>query len=574
MQNKYEYIVNKIKMHENLFSYLFLLLVFLIFWSINYKVMGPFMIDLGREYLVPKSMNEGLLLYKDIACIYPPLGYQFNALIFKFFGASLNTLWVCGLCSALIYLFCLYNISKMFLSNKFSLIFCSFCIIVFMINSSLFNFIYPYSFSFTYGLTCYAISALLILKYIREKNIKLLYIASIFTSLAIDFKAEFAMLAFVIYLALIISKNYKIKHYLGITLCLLIFPALSLLILYTQGLNFVEMKASYAYISAILTSKASLHYQELNGTLFNSYKFGKGLRSLIFTILLFVSCYLLYNYKPENKKYLVYKILFYIATFTYGFTMILKQPKPLTLLVFVLGCITIKFLWKRKDLLFLLILATGAMTRNLFLSNTFCSYGVFFAPSILLAIFCLVIIYGKEKYAIENLEKFILTMITIFALVFTVQTNVYQIKTLNLINIVPVIETPYAKIRNLNSLGILINNMANYIINNTPEDAKLIYIPEGEMMNILTNRKPDMMIYSLHQMFIEGFGEDYIENRILKNVDYVVYSNVSDAFSNQNISEYTWLREFLKKNATPIYKTTFNYNMFMNNSMTLYKINK
>ena len=53
-------------------------------------------------------------------------------------------------------------------------------------------------------------------------------------------------------------------------------------------------------------------------------------------------------------------------------------------------------------------------------------------------------------------------------------------KTLNGLNVVPVIETPYAKIRNLNDTGILIQNMADYIIKNTPEDAKIVYIPEGK----------------------------------------------------------------------------------------------
>lgn len=117
--------------------------------------------------------------------------------------------------------------------------------------------------------------------------------------------------------------------------------------------------------------------------------------------------------------------------------------------------------------------------------------------------------------------------------------------------------------------------MADYIIKNTPEDAKIVYIPEGEMMNVLTNRKPDMMLYSLHQMFIEGFGEAYIENRILNaGVDYIVYSNISDAFSNQNISQYEWLMDFLDKKATPVYKINFVYNYFNNNTMTLYKINR
>ena len=92
MEKKIENILNRVKEQESLFSYLFLVLVFFITWAFHYKVMGPFMIDLGREYLVPKSMNEGLLLYKDLACIYAPLGFQFNALMFKIFGTSLDTL--------------------------------------------------------------------------------------------------------------------------------------------------------------------------------------------------------------------------------------------------------------------------------------------------------------------------------------------------------------------------------------------------------------------------------------------------------------------------------------------------
>lgn len=575
MEKKIENIWNRVKEHENLFSYLFLVLVFFVTWAFHYKVMGPFMIDLGREFLVPKSMNEGLVLYKDIACIYAPLGFQFNALMFKIFGASLDTLWNCGICSALIYLFVLYNISKMFLSNKFSLIFCTFCIIVFMINSSLFNFIYPYSFSFTYGLTCSSISAFLILKYIREKNIKFLYLASIFTSLAIDFKAEFATLALIIYLALIVNKNFKIKHYIALTFCFLVFPLISFAILYAQGLHLAEIKASHAYISAILSSNASIDYQTSTGMLFDLYKFKKGLFYLISTIILFTSCYFVYNYKPENEKFLIYKLVFFAIALTVGYPMILYYSKPLTLFIFVLGCISIKFLWNRKDLLFLILLSTGLMTRNLFLSNVYCSYGTFYAPSILLATCCLIILYFDKKFSIKNIEKFIIIMLSIFTLIHAVKMTIITNKTLNLMNIVPVIETPYAKIRNLNAIGILIQNMANYIIKNTPEDAKIVYIPEGEMMNVLTNRKPDMMLYSLHQMFIEGFGEDYIENRILnEGVDYIVYSNVSDAFSNQKISQYEWLMDFLNTKATPVYKINYGFSSLYNNSMTLYKINR
>lgn len=575
MEKKIENILNRVKEQESLFSYLFLVLVFFITWAFHYKVMGPFMIDLGREYLVPKSMNEGLLLYKDLACIYAPLGFQFNALMFKIFGTSLDTLWNCGICSALIYLFVLYNISKMFLSNKFSLVFCSFCIIVFMINSSLFNFIYPYSFSFTYGLTCSSISAFLILKYIRENNIKFLYLASIFTSLAIDFKAEFAMIALVIYLALIINKNFKIKHYIALGFCFLIFPLISFAILYHQGLHLPEIKASYTYISAILSSKAPIQYQTSTGMIFDLYKFKNGLLYLISTIVLFISCYFIYNYNFENKKLLAYKLLFFTIALTFGYKMILQYPKPLTLFLFALSCISIKFLWSRKDLLFLIILTTGLMTRNLFLSNSYCSYGVFYAPFILLATCCLIILYFDKKLAIKNIEKFIIIMLSIFTLVHAVKMSIITNKTLNRLNVVPVIETPYAKIRNLNDTGILIQNMADYIIKNTPEDAKIVYIPEGEMMNVLTNRKPDMMLYSLHQMFIEGFGEAYIENRILNaGVDYIVYSNISDAFSNQNISQYEWLMDFLDKKATPVYKINFVYNYFNNNTMTLYKINR
>lgn len=571
-----EKLVNFIKKYENLFSYLILVIIFFTTFSVYYKLMGPFLIDYGREYIVPKSMNEGMVLYKDIACIYTPLAFQLNALLFKIFGASLDLLWASGVCTALIILFTIFNIAKMFTSTIVSLVLCSFCVVVLMINPSLFNYIYPYSFSCTYGLACYMLGAYFVLKYLKNsESMTNLYVASFFASLAIDFKSEFITLTLIIYIALVVTKNFKLKYFIFLSCIFLLFPLVSFLSLYLQGLHFSEISIAYKYMTDIISSDTSIWYQKRNGMLFVGSKFIEGCFWLFCTVLLFVALFFIYNYKVKNKILLLPKIVILVYSICFLQFYILSKSKPVTIALILCCLFFIKFLKTKKELLFLFLLSIGVSIRTFFLSNSFCSYGVFYTPLFLITIFSFLIMYFKDKYPDyhENMKSYIVLFLSILTICFFIQTNPYN--ALRELSYIPYykVKTRYGSVRTLNEYGLAVQNICNFIMKYTPENSKLLVIPEGEMINVLTNRKSDMMLYSLNQMFLEGYGEDYVVNRIKsEKIDYIVYYSGFDFFNYGKSYYYPKLLKLLDENYQKIYVVQHGTTLYNVSRMFLYKI--
>ena len=86
------------------------------------------MLDFGREVFYPQRILEGKVLYKDLFAIYGPFAYLFNALLYKFFGTNLSTLYAAGILSSLLFVSGIYLIAEKFLSK-----FLSFSIVIFTI---------------------------------------------------------------------------------------------------------------------------------------------------------------------------------------------------------------------------------------------------------------------------------------------------------------------------------------------------------------------------------------------------------------------------------------------------------
>ena len=70
------------------------------------------LIDFGRELYVPWRLAEGEQLYADLAYFNGPLSPYLNALFFRVFGASLQTLIVCNLAIALGLVVALYQLLR------------------------------------------------------------------------------------------------------------------------------------------------------------------------------------------------------------------------------------------------------------------------------------------------------------------------------------------------------------------------------------------------------------------------------------------------------------------------------
>ena len=78
--------------------------------------------DIGRELYIPWQIAQGKVLYKDIFCIYPPMGYLINGFIVKIFGAKLFVFTIIGFVISLLSLIACYLISGKYTDKKTALI--------------------------------------------------------------------------------------------------------------------------------------------------------------------------------------------------------------------------------------------------------------------------------------------------------------------------------------------------------------------------------------------------------------------------------------------------------------------
>ena len=90
----------------------FLFCIYLVFTLITWGKWGHVIFDCFREVIIPQAMLQGKVLYSDITCIYPPLAYQFNTLLFKIFGDSLNVLYILAIICTLTVLTLLYKTAE------------------------------------------------------------------------------------------------------------------------------------------------------------------------------------------------------------------------------------------------------------------------------------------------------------------------------------------------------------------------------------------------------------------------------------------------------------------------------
>ena len=156
-------------------------------FSIFYGKFGDMFVDSFREAYIPWQMNEGKCLYKDIFCIYPPLAYMVNAILFKIFGEDISVLYLMGLLTTMGIFFLTYKISDIFLNKYTTFGILSFILAGLVLSPNVFNSFFPYSYGMIYGLL-FAIGSIYFLINKKYPPAYLLY------SLAICSKYEFILL--------------------------------------------------------------------------------------------------------------------------------------------------------------------------------------------------------------------------------------------------------------------------------------------------------------------------------------------------------------------------------------------
>ena len=115
-----------------------------------------------------------------------------------------------------------------------------------------------------------------------------------------------------------------------------------------------------------------------------------------------------------------------------------------------------------------------------------------------------------------------------------------------------VINTPKGKIYVEKKYYKTTKNLFDYIKKNTKKDDKILILPEGMMLNYLTDRKTDDFYNTLLPLYEETFGNEQIIEHFQKSMpDYIIFNswNSSDYYFSIICEDYLFeFCNFVKRN--------------------------
>lgn len=437
-----------------------LILCFFLILPFFYLHQGLLLIDTGREFYIPQQILNGEILYKNIFNIYGALSYQFNALLFSIFGQNINTLYWAGIFNSLLIVVSLYLLAREFLKKQISFLFSILIMFALVFQTFLYNSNLTYSFAIVYALSSFIISVLCLIKYTKNDKPLFAYFSCLFSGISIANKYEFSLYPFILIYVLCFLKPLGIKNIFKAAFAFIFVPVISYGTLLLQGLNLSDIKQSIILINNLINAPTLKLFFSKFGVFFDI----NGILSLI----------------QQNKIFSIFGIL------------------PILTLILLFS--NLKKIYNNKPLFVFILCAMCAAAKVFFFLNVK-HMGVFIFPIIFLAVLILLSHYKK------NLIQIILSAcILLFAaedfsslqyksyLLTTSKGNIYSFKK----DIQP------------------IEQVSKYIFNNTKNTDKVVILPEGSIINFITNRQGNNFYYNLSPLF---YNDVFREEKILNDFE-------------------------------------------------------
>lgn len=499
-------------MNEKNIDFKFILLLGIILITVlipTFSLHGDFLTDCGREAYYPTQILLGKILYKDIFInMYGPFPYLFNAFLFKIFGTSLNVLYIAGtICTFLITTF-IYLISKKFLSRLLSFSICFLAIVIGVLNLNLFNSIFPYSYGMIYGILAFLASLYFLLKYADNSDkTYLLYVSSILAGLCIINKYEF-----VPYCLVIVFATYKIKKLNFIQnfnafATLVAMPVSVFGYLFIKGLTLNDLIQNLYVVKKMIQSENLKFFYTTQNLFFNNETIN--LISIGFITLIISSIIFYIGIKQKNKILSSLLSVLSIALVFFFITPSIFSFLPIFIILLFFNNLK-DFMQDNK--LSILFFSTILISLKVFFGVIFIYYGAYFI-SILLV--CLLAILNKYSNNIKNLND----KISIFIIFLSLIVGFQSVKntTLNFATKNATLKTQKGDFA-IDYWGVAwVNELFDYIKTNTKPTDKIVVLPEGMLVNFLTERPSDNIHNALIPLFFEVYGEDEIINHFSKN---------------------------------------------------------
>lgn len=496
------------------YKYLFLIIFILILALIpTYAHHGDIIVDCGREVYYPTQILLGKVLYKDIFNIYGPFSYMLNAFLFKIFGINLNVLYVVGCLCAFCVSILIYLISKRFLSKFLSFSISIFTIAIGVLNTHLFNFVFPYSFAILYGIVSFLVSLWFLLKYQEnsEKNFYL-YASSFFAGICVTSKYEFLPYLIAILYAMLKIKPLKFKEYYLAIVSLFFVPIICFGTLFLQGMKLSDIVSAVFLIKKMAQSQSLAYFYTGQGIYFCKNTIPFLISAFLFTAI--PLGFFVYGFRLKNKVLSSITILLSVILISYWTTPVIFAFLPI--LIAILAIFDYKKLVKNVPLM-ILTLATFAVSMKIFWGLITQNYGAFFASFLLITFLSLML--QRFKNVNQNAIGAYIIIVSI-ALSFQVIPKLLSKNHL--------ISTERGKIYTYGLYYKATDELINYIKSNTKKSDKIVILPEGVFINFLTNRQSDDVYNSLIPLYVEVFGEENIIQHFRETKpEYIVFNNFS-----------------------------------------------
>ena len=433
---------------------------------------GLLLIDTGREFYIPEQISGGgAVLYKNIFNnLCGPFAYLFNSLLFLIFGSKINTLYCAGIINSFFIVSAIYFISKEFTDKHLPLLISLTVMLSLVFGTFLYNSNLPYTFSISYALSAFLISVLFLIKYIKTQTPNFAYISCLFAGLCFANKYEFILYGLILLYGLIFLKPLGGKNFIKALLCLAVFPLICLFVLIFQGLDIQDIKRN------------------------------------IHLLINFYNSPILKVFFLKFGMYFDYKAILF-STLNNGFYSVFAF---LPIINFILLISFFKKIYEDKPLFILVLCTLSACLKSFFYLNIN-HMGAFIFP---ICLICTISVLQKINFP-KNIIK---TALVIFLIFFAVNDfNSLQLKNYKLISDKGIIYT-YRKD------GKTVKNAMDFINQNTKNTDKIVILPEGIIINYLTNRNSDNIYYNLNPMFYEDiFGETEIIKHFEENKpDYFI----------------------------------------------------
>ena len=505
---------------------------------------------------IPAEILKGKILYKDIIVPYGPISYQFNAILFIVFGEHLNTLYAAGIVNSLVILSTIYLIARS-ISSRWVAFTVSFMVMILCVfHYYIFNYVFPYSYAMIYALSTFLLSLSFIIYYLKTSNPRYIPISFVFIGISILNKPDFFLFLFILLAITSLLKPVPVKYLLVSLIASVIIPIISWSFLFLQGLTLSDLSSYFFYMKKFIHSPDTKYFYGVSITLQNiktyfdyyisSFRY-ISIICLVLTIFIYPSLLLVHNKYTRLKFPKIITIIAFYLTSPIIIIFLNKYLKNIrsgvefcwivlaTILItlFIIGFHLIKSRNQQdkiknlptKDKILILIAITGiiiSLRSGFFL--TFQAFGTFLLPLLLMVnvIFITDYLPGYLKFLDKNVWKKTCSIILAAIAISIALKYMYIVNN----NVKYPVTTKKGTIYTSQIYAKPLNDAIKYISEEMPQNASFIMIPQGPILNFLTDHSSHGWYYDLIPPTILSFGEDKIIKDLEKNPpDYIFVNN-------------------------------------------------